>query len=115
MAFSELERKRCETALAAFLEDKRPPPAVRHQVDLLARIEGQSVVIYQARPHWRDPTQTMEVPVAKSTFVRSHNRWRIYWMRQDLKWHSYQPCPEVRSVEEFFKVVARDDCNCFFR
>jgi hypothetical protein len=36
------------------------------------------------------------------------------WQRADLKWHSYQPSPEVASVEEFLDVVQHDEYGCFF-
>jgi hypothetical protein len=35
-------------------------------------------------------------------------------MRSDLKWHSYTPAPELRSIEEFFAIVNADDTGCFF-
>src|SRR5213079_3369603 len=56
----------------------------------------------------------MEHPVAKATFVRSKNRWRIFWMRRDLKWHGYEPNLEVQSLKAFLNVVDRDEYCCFF-
>ena len=38
--------------------------------------------------------------VAKATYVRARGVWRVFWQRRDLKWHSYEPQPEVESVEE---------------
>jgi hypothetical protein len=35
-------------------------------------------------------------------------------MRRDLKWHGYEPMPEVKSVDAFFKLVAEDANACFF-
>lgn len=114
MAFSELERKRCERDLAKFMERRRPAPAIRPKLDLAYRIEAQSVELFEVRPDWRDPTKTMHTPVAKTTFVRSQNCWKVFWMRRDLKWHSYEPNPEVHSVEAFLNVVDRDEYCCFF-
>ena len=113
MAFSELERKRHERDIAKFMERRRPPPEIRPKLDLGFRIEGQSVELFEIRPDWQDSTQTMEFPVAKTTFVRSQNRWKIYWMRRDLKWHGYDPMLEVRSLEAFLHVVDRDEYGCF--
>ena len=56
----------------------------------------------------------MEHPVAKATFVRTKNRWHVFWMRQDLKWHGYEPNLEVHSLEAFLNVVDRDEYCCFF-
>lgn len=114
MAFSGLERQRHEQEVAKFLELRRPPPEIRPKLDLGYKIEGQSVEIFEIRPDWQDNTETMLTPVAKTTFVRTRNRWKIYWMRSDLKWHGYEPTPEVRSLEAFLHVVDRDEYCCFF-
>jgi hypothetical protein len=96
------------------MERRRPPPHIRPKLDLGARISGQSVEIFEIRPDWQDPKETMERPVAKATFVRSQNRWRVFWMRRDLKWHGYEPAPLVHSLEAFLNVVDCDDYSCFF-
>ncbi len=81
MAFNEIELFRIESALAEFVEKRRPPVELREKIDLGFRIERQSVVIFHTRPFWRDPTKVMEEPVAKATFVRDSHRWKIYWQR----------------------------------
>jgi Protein of unknown function (DUF3024) len=114
MALTEIEIKRCEKALAVFMERRRPPPSIRSQLDLGYRISGHSVEIFEIRPHWQDPSKMTEPPVAKATFVRTKNHWRVFWMRQDLKWHGCQPCAQVRSLDAFLGVVDRDEHCCFF-
>ncbi len=114
MAFSELEHKRCERDLKKFMERRRPPPDVRARLDLGYRISGQSVEIFEIRPHWKEPGRIMEGSVAKTTFVRSTNTWKLYWRRQDLKWYGYEPHPELRNLAEVLDVVDRDDHCCFF-
>lgn len=114
MAISEFEIKRCERELEKFLEENRPPAHVRAQVDLAYRISGQSVEIFEVRPGFRDPSRTTEMSVAKTTYVKSQKVWKVYWMRQDLKWHSYPPAPQVRHLEEFLRLVKEDANACFF-
>lgn len=114
MALSELELKRCQKAMRSYIEANRPPPEIRSQLDLGYRISGQSVEIFEIRPDWKDPTEKMENPVAKSTFVRRSGLWRIYWQRADLKWHRYEPVPEVESLIGFLEVVEADEFCCFF-
>lgn len=114
MPFSELELKRCERDLQRFMERRRPPPHIRKELDLGYKVEGQSVEIFEIRPDWRDKTVVRIFSLAKATFVRSRNHWRVYWKRQDLKWHSYEPVSEVRHLEEFLSVVDEDDHHCFF-
>ena len=114
MAFSELEMKRCERDIARFMGRRRPPPHIRPQLDLGYRITGQSIELFEIRPHWDQKFEKLETPVAKATFVRTQNIWRIYWMRKDLRWHAYEPSSEARSLEEFLAVVDRDEYCCFF-
>ncbi|MGH8502553.1 MAG: DUF3024 domain-containing protein [Gammaproteobacteria bacterium] len=83
VALTDLERKRCERDLAKFMERRRPPPHIRSELDIGYRISGHSVEIFEIRPDWQNPKETMEHPVAKATFMRTKNRWRVFWMRRD--------------------------------
>jgi hypothetical protein len=114
MALSEFEHKRIDRLASAFIEKRRPPPHIRDQLDLGYRISGQSLELFEIRPLWNDPGKKLEEPVAKTTYVRKSNTWRIYWQRQDLKWHRYDPDPEVDSLEDFLAVVDADEYACFW-
>jgi hypothetical protein len=114
MALTDLERKRCERDLARFLERRRPPPHIRSDLDIGYRISGQSVEVFEVRPDWQDPDVKRELPFAKATFVRTRDRWRVFWMKRDLRWHTYEPNPEVHRLEAFLNLVDRDDFRCFF-
>ena len=114
MAISEFEIKRCKRELDKFMEAKRPPAHIRKELDFGYSIENQSVELFEIRPEWRSPENIMHLPFAKATYVKTQNIWKIYWQRQDLKWHSYEPIPEVQYFEEFLKVVSEDAHACFF-
>ena len=115
MALSEIEMARVTKALDAFMAKRRPPVHLRSQLDLGWRIHGHSVEIFEVRPAWRgEPGETMEHSVAKATFVRTRGVWRVLWMRSDLRWHSYEPAAEVKSIEAFCTLVSEDAHCCFF-
>jgi hypothetical protein len=115
MALSEIEVARVKKALEAFMQIRRPPLHIRAKLDLGYRISGQSVEIFEIRPAWRGlPLERHESAVAKATFVRSQNVWRVFWQRRDLKWHGYGPASEVKSIEDFLTIVAEDAHACFF-
>ena len=114
MALNDIERKRVEKAVAAFIELRRPPPAIRSQLDLGYRIAGQSVELFEIRPQWDRPEIQRESSFAKATYVRTRDVWRIFWKRADLEWHGYDPVPEVASIEMFLAVVEKDEYACFF-
>ena len=56
----------------------------------------------------------IEEAVAKATYVKSRGIWKIYWQRADLKWHRYDPGPEVKTLEEFLEVLEKDEYACFY-
>jgi hypothetical protein len=114
MAFSEFEIKKLEKTVGAFIEKQRSPVSLRKELDLAFRIENQSVVIYEVRPAWWQPNEIIEQNVAKATFVKTQNLWKIYWQRADLKWHTYEPVETVKSIDDFLTVVKNDEYHCFY-
>ena len=114
MAFSELERNRHERDLAKFMERRRPPEHIRPKLDFGYRITGQSVEIFEISPDYRDESKKTERSVAKATYVRAQDVWRVFWKRADAKWHGYEPHYEVGSLHKFLAVVHQDEHRCFF-
>ena len=114
MSFTTQQIADIEASMADFMTKRRPSEEIRDRLDLSWRIEEQSVVIFSIRPHWQNKSHKIEGPVAKTTFVRTTNRWKIYWMRADLKWHSYPPHPEAVFFDEFLTVVDEDENCCFW-
>lgn len=114
VALNDIERKRLENAVAAFVLELRPPPHVRPKLDYGFRITGQSVELFEIRPKWDQPELKRESSFAKATYVRSKGTWRVYWMRSDLKWHSYEPASVVPGIEDFLALVRQDPYACFF-
>ena len=114
MALSEFEIQKVNKLAEAFLAQIRPPAHMRAKLDVGIKLDNQSVIVFEIRPVWNEPDEKQEVPIAKTTFVKSQGVWKIYWQRADLKWHSYQPCPRVKHLEAFFKVLKDDDHLCFW-
>ena len=114
MALSEFEIKKVEKAGTVFLSEHRPPPEIRSELDIGWRLENQSVYIFETRPIWNEPSQYHDLDIAKATFVLRHGVWKTYWMKRDLKWHSYEPKRQVKTIEQVFKVVTEDQYGCFF-
>jgi hypothetical protein len=115
MAFNESEQVKLHGVVEAFVESRRPPPEIRPELDFGFRLSDQSVELFEIRRKWRGaPGEKLEQSVAKATFVRSTGTWRVYWKRADLKWHAYQPTPQVGTIELFLALVAQDKHACFF-
>ncbi len=114
MAFDDLERKRIEKSVTAFLAKRRPPPHIRPELDIDCRIAGQSLEVIEIRPQWNDPSVIREHAIAKATFVRTTSLWKVFWKRADLKWHAYEPNSTAKDAAEFLAIVHRDEYGCFF-
>jgi hypothetical protein len=114
VALNDIETKRLEKALDAYLQKRRPPPHIRPKLDLSYRISGQSVELFEIRPAFQKPGVKREHSFAKATYVRTRNQWNVFWMRQDLKWHAYQPHPVAKDITEFLSVVEADEHHCFY-
>ena len=114
MAIDTLQTLEVIEVMENFLSRKRPPEHIRKQLDIGYKIEDQSIFVFEIRPQWNKPEVIREHPFAKTTFVKAKNNWKVFWMRADLKWHSYSPQPTVKSLTEFTKLVEEDKHHYFF-
>jgi hypothetical protein len=96
------------------MKKRSAPTHIRKELHLGYRPNRQRIEVFEIRPEWKNPENTQEIPVAKSTYVRTQGTWKVYWQCQDLKWHRYDPDPEVKSVEAFLELVDRDEYACIF-
>lgn len=113
MALTELELKRCERDLDAFLSRRRPPLSVRQKADLGYQITGHNIELIETCAVWNNPSERLENPFAKITYVRTANTWKLYWKRASGKWQAHAP-HEFRLFEMALLAVDRDERQCFF-
>ncbi|MGE4299101.1 MAG: DUF3024 domain-containing protein [Desulfovibrionaceae bacterium] len=116
MAISEFEQQRCERLLNDFCEKQGPPPHLHDKLKWGFEVDSktQTIELFEIRPHFMEPARKIHSPIAKARFNKAQKAWKIYWMRGTGKWVGYEPCPSVRTIEEFLKVVKEDAYNCFF-
>jgi len=114
MAIELMQRVDVIEAMENFLFRRRPPEELRDKVDVNYRIDNQSVIIYEIRPRWNNPKEYRESEFAKATFVKTRQHWNIYWLRSDLKWHTYEPKPFVKTINDFAELVDEDRYHCFW-
>nr|WP_236587637.1 DUF3024 domain-containing protein [Marivirga aurantiaca] len=96
-----------------FLEKRRPPEEIRDKLDISYKIIDQSIFIFEIRPRWNKPEEQMHIEIAKATYVKNKDIWKVYWKRADLKWHPYDP-PTVKTLHEFTETVNNDEYGCFW-
>jgi len=112
MGFSEAELAKIQDVVGTYIERIRPKDEdIRKRLDLAFRVEGQSVYLFEIRPDLTGRIMTHDV--AKTTFVRTENVWKVYWMRADLKWHAYETT-NLKTITGFVKAVETDKYGCFW-
>jgi hypothetical protein len=114
MAIDPLQTLEVIETLENFISKIRPPEHIRKELDIGYNIDGQAIIISEIRPQWDKPEIIHQYPVAKTTFVKAKNHWKVFWRRADLKWHSYTPKPIVQTIKEFTKLVEEDKLHCFW-
>jgi Protein of unknown function (DUF3024) len=115
MAFNDVEIARYAGLIEKLIWAKRRPPLhLRDKVREGQRIEGHEIELFLVRPLFSDPTRKIEESIAKARYVKSRDVWQVFWKRADMKWHRYAPRPEVKSLEEFLKLVDEDANGCFW-
>jgi hypothetical protein len=112
MAFCELELARVHRTMSSYIARRRPGPEIREQLDIGYSVQGQSVTIHEDRQLY-DGSRLLE-PVAKATWVRTQKVWKIFWMRADLRWHTYEPLAKVRTLDNVLEGVDADPYGCFW-
>lgn len=96
-----------------YMHQVRPPEHVREKLDLCYRIENQSIFLSEIRPMFMNPAEKIQSDYAKAVYVKKTTKWKVYWMRANLKWYPYDPKPEVESLKAFLKLVDEDEYHCF--
>jgi len=99
--------------LENFISRTRPPKEIRNELDVSYRIDNQSIILFEIRPNWQNKTQKLTHDFAKTTYNKTNDIWKIYWLRASLKWHIYEPVPTVKNLSEFLKIVEADKFGCF--
>ena len=98
-----------------YIQKIRPPENIRHQLDINYKIDGQSIILFEIRPHFEIPDLILEPAYAKATYVKAEDIWKIYWMRGNLKWTLYEPKPRVKNLKEFIEIVEEDSGAVFWK
>jgi hypothetical protein len=114
MALPQSELRAVLKSVGAFVEKRRPPPAVRAKLDLRADITRSEVLISEVRPDFKDESKMRGIPVARMRWFNSRKVWRLFWMRSNLKWKAYEPYPEASRISTHLRTIDEDYHGCFF-
>ena len=113
MAFDELELKRIDRTVGELCR-RCSPPEHADQLRTVYEVEGHSVTMYEERPPWDGVGEWTRRGIARFRFYRSRSEWQLYWMRQDLRWHLYDPDEMPADLASLVAVVEADKYGAFF-
>jgi hypothetical protein len=104
MPISEIERHRAEKVLGEYCT-RRTNPAIRHQVEIVYRLEGNYAYVAERRPDWRNSSIIRDHDVAKFRFVVKDRAWTLYWLDRNLAWHLFPDCAPASDIGDLLPVV----------
>ena len=113
MALSDLDRRRIDNSVGQLCR-RRSPVEHREQLEFVMEIDGHNVTVYEVRPRWNAPQEKTKLGVARFRYTRTRDEWRLYWTRQDMKWHAYDPAEATNRIEDLVTIVDSDQYGCFF-
>lgn len=112
MAFNDLEYHAIKKEIDLFLEAVRPRPSARTALDMVYHIDEQTIIIAETRSAGQNRRRDIqELALAKIAYIRSQERWKLYWNRGDLKWEFYQ---ETSTLNATLNLLLLDKHGCFF-
>lgn len=114
MAINTLQTLEVIEVMENFIDRNRASDDIRQQDDLSYKIEDQSIIIYEVMPHWDNPEEIIEIDIAKATYVKTRDLWRVFYIKSDARWHIYYPHAVVKTLREFATLVEMDDHGYFW-
>ncbi len=113
MAFTDLEKQLIKNIIGGFCK-KRTPAHLKDELRFEYRIKKQDVILIEIRPHWQNPHEIIEQEFAKLKYVRSSNKWMLYWLRASGKWLLYEIQEYSEELKDLVAEIDMDNYGCFF-
>jgi len=112
MALTDIELHKVKKIVGGLCSEKTPEH-LKDQLRFEYEIEKHSVIIYEVRPAWKNPSEFTRMPLAKLTYVKTENVWKLYWKRASGKWVIYEPKGSDRDLGNLVKEIDKDSHGCF--
>ncbi len=113
MAFSKLEIELIDNVVGGLCREMNRPE-FKDELSIVYRVDKQDVIISEKRPAYQRPKEYIETPAAKLKYIKSKKEWRLFWMRGDLKWHSYNPKKNSVKLKDLVAEIRSDPYGCFW-
>lgn len=114
MAFTESERKEFKCLVSELIENRKEQ-AIKNGFDLGYKFNNQSIELFEIHPSNYNEQGFFNLSVAKLTYIRTKDIWKIFWMRGSLKWQGYRRNPEVKKLNEALFIISEDEDRLFWK
>jgi len=102
-----------ERTIQSHIKKIRPPVEMRDRLDIGYTYKKEIIEIYERQPIWGKENAFENYPYAKIKYVKTHHKWKLYWLRASGKWESYNPFSESSNLEKMLSVIEEDALGCF--
>lgn len=110
MAFNDIEVANIKRCMEFFMEKRHPTPFIHDEIDFMYEIQGQSVIIKEVR---NSMGRTVESSIAKITFNRKQNGWKLFALNQKGEWEGMFS-DLIPPLSDAIKIIEDDDIAIFF-
>jgi hypothetical protein len=88
------------------------PDRVANKIKIVAEKVRGGYEIIETRPRWDGSAGSWtRSPIAKITFHKPSQEWRVYWMRASRKWWFYG---QYKTFNKVLKIIDEDKSGCFW-
>jgi len=113
VALPVLTRQLVDRKLVAFYE-RRLPPHVRGEIQLLHTVRGNTVTMIEARPYFRNPSEWTQSRMAQFRYYSETRNWTLHYADRNHKWHVYPDIDPSTQFEDLLREVDRDPTGIFW-
>lgn len=112
MALPPLVRRLAEAKVSKYCA-ARVPAHLRDQIRHTFGFRGNSLTLFERRPHYEDNSVWTKLPVAQFRYTEKDRTWTLYWADRNSRWHAYDRIPASRGLDALLAEVD-DDPTCIF-
>jgi hypothetical protein len=114
MPLPEFTRKLIEGKLSKYCTSRIPEHA-RDNLRLIFKINEDIVTLILTRPYFKkDPSKWAERSVAQVRFDNDNNKWQLYFIDKNDRWHPYDVIQPSTDFDVLLKELDRDPTGIFW-
>ncbi|HIQ27180.1 MAG TPA: DUF3024 domain-containing protein [Sulfurovum sp.] len=91
----------------------RIPVHAQHQVKSKYVLEKNTITLMESRVKWNDESIWIDIPIAKMKYEAKSMTWKLYCVRENGKWVSYEGLEPQKDLQECIDEVELDPMYVF--